>query len=107
MVVGLTVAETVGEPVVETVGATVAVTVGDAAGVIDVVAAGDTGDASGEAAGVSEPEPQALKGNSRPMTDTAEINLLFIKYLSNTTNGHRSSIDHPCFVNLLIHNHRI
>jgi hypothetical protein len=88
-----------------TVGVTVAVTVGDVAGV--TVAAGDTGDVSGEAAGVSEPEPQALRDSSRPMTDTAEINLLFIKSLSNTTNGNRSSIDHPCFVNLLIHIHRI
>jgi hypothetical protein len=100
VVVGVTVAETVGEPVAETVGVTVAVTVGDAAGVPGVVAAGDTGDASGEAAGVSEPEPQALKGNSRPTTDTTAINLLFIKYLSNATNGNRSSIDRPCFVNL-------
>lgn len=93
-----------GEPVAETVGVTVAETVGDPAGDADVVAAGDV---SGEAAGVSEPEPQALRGSRRPITDTTAINLLFIKCLSNITNGNRFSIEYPYAVNLLIHIHRI
>lgn len=84
----------VGEPVGEAAGETLGAAGGDIAGVV-VAAGGDAGDVSGEAAGVSEPEPQALKGSSRPMTDTTEINLLFIKNLSNTTNGHRFSIDRP------------
>jgi hypothetical protein len=110
--VGVTVAVTVGEPVVETVGVTVAETVGDPAGDAGVVAAGDAdvvaaGDVSGEAAGVSEPEPQALRGSKRPITDTTAINLLFIKCLSNTTNGNRFSIEYPYPVNPFIQIHRI
>jgi hypothetical protein len=90
--VGVTVAVTVGEPVAETVGVTVAETVGDPAGDAGVVAAGEV---SGEAAGVSEPPPQALRGSKRPITETTAINLLFIKCLSNTTNGNRFSIEYP------------
>jgi hypothetical protein len=110
--VGVTVAVTVGEPVAETVGVTVAETVGDPAGDGGVVAAGDSdvvaaGDVSGEAAGVSDPEPQALRVSKRPITDATAINLLFIKCLSNTTNGNRYSIGHPCSVNLFIHIHKM
>ncbi len=100
---GVTVAVTVGEPVAEIVGVTVAETVGDPAGDAGVVAAGDI---SGEAAGVSEPEPQALRGSKRLIADTTAINLLFIKSL-NTTNGNKFSIEHSYFVNLQIHVCRI
>jgi hypothetical protein len=50
------------------------VALGETAGDSDFIAPG----ASGDAAGVSEPEPQAPNGKRSPITETTAINLLFI-----------------------------